>query len=152
NDGTLQVYELGNSQGTVGTYAPGDRLRVQRTGSTVYYKQNGITLFTSSAPSSGTMMMDSSLYSDGGVVSDARISGVTPGAPDAVTTLIGKQGFASGAVELNWSEPDDNGDTITAYQVQYGTVASGTFASTYNDDGNPGATITGLTNGTLYQF
>ena len=40
----------------------------------------------------------------------------------------------------------------TSYEVQYGTVASGNFSTIYTDNATPGATITGLTNGTAYQF
>ncbi len=56
-------------------------------------------------------------------------------------------------VSLTWTAPAGG---ATSYIVQYGTVASGAFASTCITsectDATTGATITGLTNGTNYQF
>lgn len=75
---------------------------------------------------------------------------VTPGAPAAITDLQSQATNAS--VTLTWSEPSNGGSPITSYQVQYGTVASGAFHSTYIDDNVPGATINGLANNTIYQF
>ncbi|MCD4781817.1 MAG: fibronectin type III domain-containing protein, partial [Candidatus Omnitrophica bacterium] len=74
----------------------------------------------------------------------------TEQAPDAVWDLTATPNDQS--VDLTWSMPDDNGSPITAYDVQYGTVASGQFNLTHNDDAIPGANVPNLTNGTEYQF
>ncbi len=51
-DGGLHVYESGAYQGTFGTYATGDRLRVAVENGVVVYRKNGTLLFTSpTAPS-----------------------------------------------------------------------------------------------------
>ncbi|MFC1704295.1 fibronectin type III domain-containing protein, partial [Candidatus Omnitrophota bacterium] len=74
----------------------------------------------------------------------------TPGTPWPITDL--QAGHGDELVTLTWSAPPDGGVPITSYQVEYGTVSSGSFDSTYYDDDVPGATITGLTNGIAYQF
>ena len=74
--------------------------------------------------------------------------------PDDITDLVASDGEMT--VSLTWSEPGDNLGPIYGYRVEYGTVASGTFGSTCVDstctDVTPGATISGLDNGTTYQF
>ena len=148
--GAVYVYENGTSRGTFGTYQSGDRFSVERTGSTVVYKKNGTTFYTSTVASSGTLMADAAIHTTGGTVSDAKMSGVTLGAPNAVADLTASGG--DGEVTLTWSAPSNNGSAISGYVVQYGTVVSGLFDNTYNDDAVPGATVSGLTNGTEYQF
>lgn len=152
NAGNIQVWESGTLRGTFSSYSAGDRFKVERVGSTVYYKKNGISFYTSTVPFTGTAVVDCCLYSNGGVVSDAKIVGINPGVPSTISDAGASLGINSGEVQLAWSAPANNGAAISSYQVQYGTVASGAFASTYNDDATPGATITGLTNGTAYQF
>ncbi|MBP7162718.1 MAG: fibronectin type III domain-containing protein, partial [Candidatus Omnitrophica bacterium] len=149
--GTLYVFENGVSRGTFGSYQIGDRFRVEREGSTVIYKHNSITFYTSSVASNGTLMVDGSMRHTGAAIVDAKIISVTPSVPDAVTDLNFLNNI-DGEVELSWSEPANNGAAITEYEVQYGTVASGNFNFVYSDDNQPGATITGLTNGEQYQF
>ncbi len=71
-----------------------------------------------------------------------------PGSPTSTTALNG-----DGEVNLTWTAPTSNGGSaITSYEVQYGTVASGAYGNTLVDDTVPGATVTGLANGTAYQF
>lgn len=150
SDGKVQVFEKGVSKGIFGSYQPHDRFRVERIGSMVYYKRNGIVIYTSTVPSVGKLLVDSSLYLTGSVIANAKVVNVIPGVPDAVTDIIVSGGDT--AVQLLWSEPANNSGAITGYDIQYGTVASGTFGSAYTDDAVPGATITGLTNGMQYQF
>ena len=90
------------------------------------------------------------LYQQNAAINAAKIMGVTLSPPSAVTDLSASAG--DGQVVLGWSAPANNGYPITAYIVQYGTVASGAFASTLTDDATPGATVSGLVNGTAYQF
>jgi len=146
----MQIYEGGTLRGTWGSYVPGDRFRVERTGTTVTYSHSGVVFYTSPTPSSGPLLVDSAIYIQGGDITDARIAGVTLGVPDAITDLSAAPG--GGEVTLNWSAPSNNGSPITQYEVQYGTVASGGFGTTVIDDAIPGITIGSLTNGTPYQF
>lgn len=57
----------------------------------------------------------------------------------------------AGQMTLTWSAPY-TASPATSYVVRYGTVASGQTAFTHQDDAVPGATITGLTPGTVYYF
>jgi hypothetical protein len=81
----------------------------------------------------------------------ARSNALAPTAPAMVTTLIGETD--SGQVALTWSKPGSHGSPVTGYSVRHRTtagpgawttVATGTTALT--------RTITGLTNGTSYDF
>ncbi|MBN1649487.1 MAG: VCBS repeat-containing protein [Spirochaetales bacterium] len=67
SDGDLGIYENGANRGTFGSYATGDLLTIERTGSTIYYKRNNSTLRTVSAISSD-LLVDMSIYSDNGTV------------------------------------------------------------------------------------
>ena len=58
-NGTLQVYERGGYQGSFGTYASGDKLRVERlSDGTVVYKKNGAVFYTSTTTSTGDLHAD----------------------------------------------------------------------------------------------
>ena len=152
NAGNILVYENGSQAGgSFGDYQTGDRFRVERIGTTVYYKKNGAVFYTSAVASTGPLMVDSALYTNGAVLSDDKTVGFSAGVPDASTDLSAYP-WDSTQIQLIWNAPGNNGAAITSYQIQYGTVASGAFASTYTDDATAGATITGLTNGTAYQF
>lgn len=74
-DGSLQVYEGGAFRGTFGSYSPGDTLQVVVSGSTVTYKKNGVTIYTSSTAPTYPLLVDTSLYSTGATLSNALISG-----------------------------------------------------------------------------
>ncbi len=148
-NGAVYVFENGTNRGSFGSYQSGDRLRVERTGSTVVYKKNGVVFYTSGVASSGALIADAAIYTVGGTVADAKI-GIVVNPPDAVNDLTAVAG--SGQITLSWSAPADNGAPISEYEVQYGTVASGLFDIIYTDDVMPGATISGLTSGVEYQF
>lgn len=74
----------------------------------------------------------------------------TAGTPSAISDLQATYGDTF--VDLTWSEPSNGGSLIINYEVQYGIEASGLFDQIIVDDQNPGATVSGLTNGTVYQF
>lgn len=73
----------------------------------------------------------------------------TPGLISGLTATPGNTQMV-----LAWTAPTgDGGDTITDYKVEYQTSSGGTW--TLFSDGTsstPGATVTGLTNGTSYDF
>ncbi len=79
------------------------------------------------------------------------ISITGPVAPSAITTLTGTS--LDEQVALSWSAPDDGGSSITDYVVQYKVVGAGSY-TTFSDgtSTSASATVTGLTNGTSYQF
>ncbi len=87
------------------------------------------------------------------VASTGAVSGTgtpTATAPGQVTGLTGTP--SSGQVALTWTAPSNGGSAITDYKVEFrtGAAAFATFA-----DGTStatAATVTGLTNGTSYDF
>ncbi|MFQ5509430.1 MAG: fibronectin type III domain-containing protein [Leptospirillia bacterium] len=75
-DSSLQVFESGTPVGAFGGYQSGDLLRVERVGSTVYYKRNGAVFYTSLVPSSGDLIADTALFDQGARVTDGVMFGV----------------------------------------------------------------------------
>ena len=81
-----------------------------------------------------------------------EISATPPVAPDAPTWLFGTAG--NGQVSLTWTAPaSDGGAAITDYTVQYSTNGGSTW-TTFSRAASTAttATVTGLTNGTVYSF
>ena len=60
-DGVLEVFENGVSKGAFGSYATGDVLSVERSGSTITYLNNGSIFYTSTVASTGDLHVDTSL-------------------------------------------------------------------------------------------
>jgi hypothetical protein len=77
------------------------------------------------------------------------VPGAAPGSPDAITNLSGTPG--STQVSLTWTAPNDNGNPITDYVIQYN---EGEGYVTFTDGVSTAttATVTGLTNFTPYTF
>jgi parallel beta-helix repeat protein len=150
SENLLKVYESGVLKGTFGTYKSGDILSVERSGTTIFYKKNGTSFYASSISAGGSLLADCALSTPGATIKDAKIFGITSAVPDPVNNLTVYPGESR--VELNWIAPSDNGSAITRYEVQYDSVSSGTFTKTFIDDAVPGAVISGLANGTSYQF
>jgi hypothetical protein len=57
------------------TYVSGDVFRVERTGTTISYKKNGAVFYTSTVASSGSMLVDTTLYSEAATITGAKIFG-----------------------------------------------------------------------------
>src|SRR5204863_76168 len=73
--GTIYIFEPGNTRGTFGTYATGDKLQVAIVGGVVKYKQNGTVCYTSSVAPSYPLVADSALYSNGATLNNIVLSG-----------------------------------------------------------------------------
>ena len=109
---------------------------------------NGTTItFTAASSFSGTATVDYTLQDESQLQSREVHGTITiavygvpgrPGAPNVV-------GYSSGTVLLSWNAPTDNGQTIDNYIVSGGPSAQSCGAATT-------CTITGLNNGTSYQF
>ncbi len=72
--GILYIFESGTNRGTYGSYAAGDVLKIERTGTVVKYYQNGVLKYTSTVPSSTLLMADFSIYDVSGTVANVRTS------------------------------------------------------------------------------
>ncbi len=72
--------------------------------------------------------------------------------PDAITNLAASE-WGNTTTNLTWTAPSNGGDPITDYTVEY-RVSGAVSWSTFNDgvSSSSGATVTGLTNGTTYEF
>lgn len=71
--GTLKVYENGLLKGNFGTYAVGDALKVAVEGGVVSYYRNGTLLYISSAAPTYPMLVDTSINSLGGRITNVYI-------------------------------------------------------------------------------
>ena len=69
-----------------------------------------------------------------------------PDAPDAPTLAVGDQ-----QITVSWDEPDDQGNDITDYDVEYRAGESGDWSERTHVGTGRTTTITGLENDTAYQ-
>jgi hypothetical protein len=122
-------------------------------GANVYVNGSG----TPSATLTGGTFTDKPFWIGSGISSggtssydDVEIIEPTTGpfAPTGLTPTAG-----DGEVSLSWTSGGDNGASITDYVVQYKLSSSGSW-STFADgtSATTSATVTGLTNGSLYNF
>jgi hypothetical protein len=74
-NGTATVYENGTARVGLGTYATGDKFRVQISGGVVFYQMNGATLYTSTVSPSYPLIVDSALYTNGATLNAAVLGG-----------------------------------------------------------------------------
>ena len=68
SDQTVRIYESGSYKGAFGNYANGDKMRVERKGNGVLYKKNGTVIYTSTTTSTTTLIVDATIYHQGGTV------------------------------------------------------------------------------------
>ena len=71
---TIRIYEGGSYKGSYGNYATGDKIRVERTNGQIMYKKNGSTLYTSESTSATSLVVDATLYHEGGTIENAIAS------------------------------------------------------------------------------
>jgi photosystem II stability/assembly factor-like uncharacterized protein len=121
---------------------------------TIVYTTNGGVDWTDATTTNvgatymyGVSMGDASNGVAVGKLGEIVFTGSAPSEVGTVSTTTGNT-----QVELSWSAPSDNGSAITDYIIQYSTDDSNW--STFADGTSTGttATVTGLTNGTLYYF
>lgn len=62
-NGEIRIYEEGVNLGIFGTYSIGDILRVERIANSVFYKKNGVLLYTSTVSSSSALIVDVAMFS-----------------------------------------------------------------------------------------
>lgn len=78
SNGKINIYEGGVNRGTKGTYVANDVFKVDSTGGVVTYFKNGSLLYTSTLTPAATLLLDTSLYSNGATINSATITGAAP--------------------------------------------------------------------------
>jgi RHS repeat-associated protein len=106
--GTITIFEAGTNKGTPGTFTTGDVIRVAVDSGVVKYKKNGTTFYTSSVSPTYPLNADTSLYSNGSTLNNAKISGNLS---------------SGGAGTVHWLVPDQLG-TPRMILDQTGTLAN----------------------------
>lgn len=66
SSGIIEIYHGVNLQGTFGAYTASDVFRIERSGTSIFYKKNGTTFFTTTVAPGAILYFDSSVYSLGG--------------------------------------------------------------------------------------
>jgi len=109
-DASMAVYESGNYRGDFGSYAAGDRLRVEMWHGVIRYLKNGTVFLTSSGtPPRFPLRVDSALYSPGATLTDVRVGSLVWTNAVGVTlsgSSLTKPGTAS------WNAGAASADTI----------------------------------------
>jgi hypothetical protein len=72
--GSVDISENKVIKGSHGTYAIGDKFRVERIGGTVNYLKNGVIFYTSATPSTTPLVVDASLNSNASTINNAYSS------------------------------------------------------------------------------
>lgn len=122
---------------------------------TVYHQENTNTTYTKTGLSNGTQysiqVAAVNAVGDGTYSTTANATPVGAStAPAQVGTVTPTAGNAQ--VALSWSAPGDGGSSITDYVIEHST--DNASFTTFNDGTSTAtsATVTGLSNGTLYYF
>src|SRR5262249_51481565 len=114
--GALEVFELGTSRGQVGTYAHGDRLRVQIEGGVVRYLKNGAVLYSSTVEPTYPVRAAAALYTAGATVADLSIGDLV------LRNATGVQVFASGMAKTastGWNAGASSSRRINSGYVEF---------------------------------
>ena len=112
-DGSLAIYESGVYRGEFGSYAAGDRFRVEVRYGVVRYLRNGVLFFTSPAPIRYPLRVDTAFLTPGATLTDVRVGnfvwsdGVGVRISGESVTKTGSPGWNAGAISTNTIESGD---------------------------------------------
>ncbi len=147
NGSSASVLLAGASQ-TSFTVSQGDILRVERAGSTVYFKQNGIAVYTLTNGYTTSMIGDASIYGNGSTISNAQASfwipyqqGMMPDQQEFIglKSLYDSLGGSNWTLKTNWPVAGSWPTTATSAQMGtwYGITVTGgdvTIIYAYNNN------------------
>jgi YD repeat-containing protein len=130
SDSIVYIYEQGVNRGGFGAYVPGDRLRVGVENGVVTYYKNGQWLYTSGVTPVYPLLVDSSIYRNGGQIIAATLCG---GALTSVTkyyALGGKRVALRNAMGVTYLHGDHLGSAsvtsgATSNSARYPSTRSG---------------------------
>jgi hypothetical protein len=89
NDGICEIFESGTTRGTFGTYSTSDTFKIAVESNVVKYYRNNVLRFTSAITPSLPLLVDVSINSINGTVSDAKVSNYYSGSFTAFATNAG---------------------------------------------------------------
>ncbi len=126
---TLGILESGVVKPTASLgYSPGDVIRVERTGTTIEYKKNGTTFYTSLVSSSTQLLVDVTMYDPNGVVSNLMVN-TGGGSPCSTTVYADTDGDGFGDPNTTTTDCSD--------PLPAGWVADNTDCDDTDGDINP---------------
>lgn len=125
HDGYVYIYEGGTPpSGTwqITDYEAGDIFKVERVGTTVSYKKNGETFYTSTVPSMAhSLLADVSMYSVGAVIHDLKVKGNLEGL-QKVDHEYNIRGWLTSINE----DTDTRDNDLFNFSIKYDNPVSGT--------------------------
>jgi len=127
--GGLFVYEAGSNRGQFGTYAAGDRMRVEVFHSTIRFRKSGVIFFTSTVVPRFPLRADLSLYNPGTAINDARVGNIVwtndsgVAIAESSLTKTGAAGWNAGAVSANEIVSGDGFMEFTATETNTSRIA-----------------------------
>ncbi|MDB5258458.1 MAG: hypothetical protein JWM14_3153 [Chitinophagaceae bacterium] len=122
SNSTFQIYESGSSRGTFGTYISGDVFKISVEASVVKYYQNGVVIYISSVVPTVPMLVDVSIQSNGGTVTNAIVSNSSLGIFTATATNAGAS--PTYQWKLNGVNTGTNSNTYTNTSLNNGDVVT----------------------------
>ena len=127
--GRIYIYESGAGRGQKGNYSTGDTFRIERIGTTVYYKKNGTTFYTSSVASTGLLAGDVSIHHYQGKIKNLKISG-------ASAETVGLQTIDYTYNIRGWlksiNQPGNLGNDLFGFELNYNTPQGPSTSTYYN--------------------
>jgi len=133
--GYLEIYESNVRNFYTGPYAIGDVISIDRNGTTITYRQNGIRLYESTAPSTGDLLVDTSIQTPDSSISNAQVY---------LTQVVNQLPTANAGVDQIVNEGVVVNLDGTSSSDADGTIASYSWAQT----AGPAVTLTGANSAT----
>ncbi len=140
----FSVYESGVVKTNKGGYEIGDVFRVERIGTKIYYKINGLQYAVTIDQATPELIIDAAIYSENGSVFEARsshqVDEISPTTPSQLITCS----IDESSIELTWNASTDNVEVFG-----YDIYLDGEFLTSTT---NTNYIIEGLTPTTIYSF
>ncbi len=118
HDGIIHVFENGVHRGSFGAYAAGDTFRVERQGSTIYYKKNGSVFYTSTISTIAPLHGNISFFHTGSTIRDLVLNDSdTPSTPvplQEVDYAYNVRGWLKGINEIEQLDND-----LFSFKINY---------------------------------